>query len=187
MIYDAFAAPEEREAFRAELRGGLGWGEAKKRLADKIDAEIGPMRARYEDLMAHPEVLEEILQEGARKARAIATPFMAELRRAVGLKAFTEGAAARAAAKKAEKKAKAVFKQYREKDGRFYFKLISPAGEELLVSTGFDSGRDAGVWVGRLKKEGEAALEGAPVVFAEGVARDAVAAALLTFIEDEEA
>ena len=187
VIYDAFAASEEREAFRAELRGGLGWGEAKKRLADKIDAEIGPMRARYEELMAHPEVLEEILQEGARKARAIATPFMAELRRAVGLKAFTEGAAAKKAAKKAEKKAKAVFKQYREKDGRFFFKLISPAGEELLVSTGFDSGRDAGVWVGRLKKEGEAALEGAPVVFAEGVARDAVAAALLTFAEDEEA
>ena len=72
VIYDAFAAPEEAEAFRAELRAGLGWGEAKKRLADKIDAEIGPMRARYEELMAHPEEIERILQAGAAKARALA-------------------------------------------------------------------------------------------------------------------
>ena len=48
VIYDAFATEEESAAFRQELRDGLGWGEAKKRLADKIDAEIGPMRQRYE-------------------------------------------------------------------------------------------------------------------------------------------
>ena len=54
VIFDAFATPEERENFRAELRSGLGWGEAKKRLADQLDREIGPMRARYEELMAHP-------------------------------------------------------------------------------------------------------------------------------------
>ena len=47
VIFDAFATPEERENFRAELRSGLGWGEAKKHLADQIDREIGPMRARY--------------------------------------------------------------------------------------------------------------------------------------------
>ena len=41
VIYDAFATEEESAAFRQELRDGLGWGEAKKRLADKIDAEIG--------------------------------------------------------------------------------------------------------------------------------------------------
>lgn len=180
VIYDAFATPEERTAFRAELRDGLGWGEAKKRLADQIDAEIGPMRARYDDLMAHPAVLEEILQAGARKARAISAPFMAELRHAVGLRSFTE----LADEKKAEKKAKAAFKQYREKDGRFYFKLISPAGEELLLSSGFESGRDAGAWVGRLKREGAAALAEAPVTLNEGVSNEAVAEALETFVED---
>ena len=172
VIFDAFATPEERENFRAELRSGLGWGEAKKRLADQIDREIGPMRARYEELMAHPAQVEEILQEGARKARLIATPFMAELRHAVGLRSFTEIAAPQTAKKKAQKVQRATFKQYREKDGRFYFKLISAAGDELLLS-------------GRLKKEGAAALEGAPVSFLEGITRDAVEAALLSFSEEE--
>ena len=185
VIFDAFATPEERENFRAELRSGLGWGEAKKRLADQLDREIGPMRARYEELMAHPAQVEEILQEGARKARLIATPFMAELRHAVGLRSFTEIAAPQTAKKKAQKVQRATFKQYREKDGRFYFKLISAAGDELLLSEGFESGRDAGQWVGRLKKEGAAALEGAPVSFLEGITRDAVEAALLSFSEEE--
>ena len=185
VIFDAFATPEERENFRAELRSGLGWGEAKKRLADQIDREIGPMRARYEELMAHPAQVEEILQEGARKARLIATPFMAELRHAVGLRSFTEIAAPQTAKKKAQKVQRATFKQYREKDGRFYFKLISAAGDELLLSEGFESGRDAGMGVGRLKKEGAAALESAPVSLLDGITRDAVEAALLSFSEEE--
>ena len=75
MLYQAFSTPEETQRFRQELIDGLGWGEAKKRLAEKIDAEIGPMRVRYETLMAHPAQLEDILQAGAQKARAIATPF----------------------------------------------------------------------------------------------------------------
>ena len=114
VIFDAFASPEEREAFRAELRSGLGWGEAKKRLADQIDREIGPMRARYEELMAHPAQVEEILQEGARKARLVATPFMERLRHAVGLRNFAEIAAPQTAKKKTQKAQRALFKQYRD-------------------------------------------------------------------------
>ena len=50
------------------LVAGLGWGDAKQRLFAQIDAEIGPMRERYEQLMANPERIELILQEGAAKA-----------------------------------------------------------------------------------------------------------------------
>lgn len=181
VIYDAFAAPEEAEAFRAELRAGLGWGEAKKRLADKIDAEIGPMRARYEELMAHPEEIERILQAGAAKARALAAPFLAKLMHAVGLRAFAPIAAPATEAKK-KAAAQPVFKQYREKDGRFYFKLTLGT-RELFHSEGFDSGRDAGVWVGRMKKEGRLP-EGAPVAPLDGVTADEVNAALAAFLED---
>ena len=44
-IYDAFATPAQRSAFRAELRAGLAWGEAKQRLFDLIDGEIGPTKS----------------------------------------------------------------------------------------------------------------------------------------------
>ena len=61
------------------------------------------MRSRYDELMTHPNVLEDILQAGAQKARALSAPFMHELKLAVGLKAF---AAPEAAAEKGQKKRK---------------------------------------------------------------------------------
>lgn len=177
MIHDAFAKPEEREAFRQDLKAGLGWGDAKKRLAELIERDIGPLRARYDELMAHPERVEEALQEGARKARAVATPFLAQLRDAVGLRRMHALASPAATAKAAPAKAALpVFKQYREADGRFFFKLTDAAGAVLLQSEGFDQPRDAGAWVSRFKKEGAAALVGAPVAL-KGEAQ-AVSAAL---------
>ncbi len=161
-LFDAFATLEQRAAFRAELRAGLGWGEAKQRLFAQIDAEIGPMRERYEQLMANPERIEQILQEGAAKARAIAAPLLARLREAVGLRRFQPLQASTAPVAKL-KSALPVFKQYREADGQFYFKLNAADGQLLLQSQGFAQGKDAGQWVARLKREGAAALAEAPV------------------------
>ncbi|RZL40080.1 MAG: tryptophan--tRNA ligase [Rubrivivax sp.] len=180
-IYDAFATPEQRAAFRASLRAGLGWGEAKQQLVSLIEGQIGPMRARYEALMANPAELEAILQAGAAKARAIAAPFLKTLREAVGLRPYTSTAAT--AVLKAEKAALPVFKQYREADGKFYFKLLSAAGELLLQSSGFEQGREAGQWVARLKKEGSAALTADAPVQREAPEAD-ITAALAAFQED---
>ncbi len=182
-IHDAFSTPEEREIFRAELRNGLAWGEAKQRLVAQIEREVAPMRERYEALIAEPAKIEIILQEGARKARGIATPFLAELRSAVGLRPMvaTPVSAQRTEAKAAPQKA--VFKQYRESDGLFYFKLSDAQGRLLLQSTGFAQGRDAGQWVGRLRNERILPAD-APVVLAEGVNRAEVDSALATFAED---
>ncbi|PZP33401.1 MAG: tryptophan--tRNA ligase [Roseateles depolymerans] len=179
-IYDAFATPEQRAAFRTALRAGLAWGEAKQQLVALIEAHIGPMRARYAELMAHPEQLEAILQAGAGKARQIAVPLLKQLRSAVGLRPYTEAAGSSTA--KVEKTALPVFKQYREADGRFYFKLLSAGGDLLLQSQGFAEGREAGQWVARLKREGLPALAEAPVQ--REAAEADVAAALAAFQQD---
>ncbi len=176
-LFDAFSTPEQRAAFRAELRAGLGWGEAKQRLFAQIDAEIGPMRERYDALMASPERIEQILQEGAAKARAIAAPLLARLREAVGLRRFQPLQATAAPVAKA-KSALPVFKQYREADGQFYFKLNAADGQLLLQSQGFAQGKEAGQWVARLKREGAAALAEAPVQRAEGLGEAQLAQAL---------
>ena len=183
-LFDAFATPEERAAFRAELRAGLAWGEAKKRLHDAIDREVAPMRAKYEQYMARPELIEEQLMVGARKARAIAGPFLQQLREAVGLRRFqTRATTATAAPKAVAAAALATFKQYREADGQFYFKLVGAGDALLLQSAAFAQGRDAGAWVARLKKEGAAALAGAPVTLAADEA--AVRAELDRFLDAE--
>ena len=80
---------------------------------------------------------------------------LARLREAVGLRDLSRTAAG--SGKKAAKAALPTFKQYRDSDGRFYFKLVD--GDRLLLqSVGHDSARTAGQLIGRLKQEGGAAL-----------------------------
>src|SRR5690606_16788265 len=102
-----------------------------------------------EALIARPGEIEEILLAGADKARRIATPFIGELRRAVGLRDLREQHGGGKATK--TKAALPVFKQYREADGRFHFKLVDAGGRELLLSPGFASPREAGQAVAALK------------------------------------
>ena len=156
-IYRAFADDAEAAAFAQAFADGIGWGDAKQQLFERIDREIGPMRERYQHLIAHPQEVERLLLAGAEKARALATPFMAELRHAVGLRSLQASAQAQSA-QTATKTVAASFKQYREADGRFYFKLVDAAGQVLLQSRGFESPREAGQAVKRLQTEGAAAL-----------------------------
>ncbi len=87
-LYQAFASPEERTAMRAAFAGGISWGEVKQALFERIDSAVSPMRERYEEFLADSVGLERLLLEGAVKARAIATPFLGELREAVGLRSL---------------------------------------------------------------------------------------------------
>ncbi|MBS0554619.1 MAG: tryptophan--tRNA ligase, partial [Proteobacteria bacterium] len=137
---------------------GIAWGEAKQALFERVDAAVAPMRVKYEALIAEPHVIERHLQEGAEKARAIATPFMAELRHAVGLRNLATAFAAKAADK--PKVALPQFKQYREADGRFYFKFVDGDGRLLVQGAGFDSPRDAGRCVAALKQGTPFHIEG---------------------------
>jgi len=170
-LWDSFASREQRAAMRAELQAGLGWGEAKQRLVALIDAELGPMRARYEQLMGNPDEVEAILLKGAERARAIARPLLARLREAVGLRRsrlLPGRVTMQHHAKLGEITGVASatvsqmpsLKQYRETDGQFYVKLMQ--GEQvLLLSPGFAQGKEAGQWWARVKAEGAAAAAGA--------------------------
>ena len=79
-IYQAFATPDETAALRRAFADGIGWGDAKQLLFERIDGEIAPMRETYAALLAEPEKIETVLLAGAEKAQALARPFMAELR-----------------------------------------------------------------------------------------------------------
>ncbi len=184
-IYQAFATPAETEALRKAYADGIAWGDAKQVLFERVDQVIAPMRAKYEDLMNNPARIETTLLAGAERARALATPFIRELRSAVCLRSLAQASMAAKPAK-AAKAALPTFKQYREADGKFYFKLVDADGRLLLQSTGFDAPKDAGQAIARLQREGLAALAGqlAPV---DGVAEADVAAALAALAAHAEA
>lgn len=83
--YQAFARPEEVADIRRRYAEGIGWGEMKKTLFEHINEHIAPARERYQALLQAPEHIEEELQRGAEKARAISQPFLKTLRAAVGI------------------------------------------------------------------------------------------------------
>jgi tryptophanyl-tRNA synthetase len=175
-IFQAFASQEETEALHKAYAAGIAWGDAKQLLFERIDREIGPMREQHDALLANPAQLEKILRAGADKARALATPFLAELRYAVGLRNLADGVAAKGKAK-AAKAALPAFKQYREADGLHYFKLVDPAGRLLAQSAGFQSPQDAGRAIAQLKQAGLSAST-ASLQLADGVPESDVTAAL---------
>ncbi len=85
-IYKAFGTPDEVTALRTRFEQGIGWGDAKEILFNKINEEIAPFRKRYNDLMANPKELEEILQFGAEKARRDSRKRLEKVRKAIGIK-----------------------------------------------------------------------------------------------------
>lgn len=154
-IFQAFASTEETAALRQSYQDGIAWGDAKQVVFERIDREIAPMRDAYLALMADPAKIESILQSGASKARQIATPFMGRLRHAIGLRDLRAQTTQKT---KVGKVAKPVFKQYREKNGKFYFKLVDAEGKLLLQSLGFDSPKEAGQIIGVLQTQGASCL-----------------------------
>ncbi|MVW74760.1 tryptophan--tRNA ligase [Pseudomonas xionganensis] len=169
-LYQAFASQAQQAEFRAELEGGLAWGEAKNRLCQLLENELGEARERYNALIARPADLEDILLAGAAKARKIATPFLGELREAVGLRSFREQVQVSGGEKKKATKS-ARFVSFRDDDGSFRFRLLDAGGEQLLLSKSFADGKSAGL-VNKRLQSGEALdvreLDGGFGVWLEG-------------------
>jgi tryptophanyl-tRNA synthetase len=155
-IYQAFASAEETATLAKAYADGIGWGDAKQMLFERIDREIAPMREQYQALISNPAQMDKILLAGADKARQLATPFIRELRHAVGLRALASGVTESTA--KESKVARPSFKQYREKDGLFYFKLVDAQGQVALQSLGFTLPKEAAQTMSRLQQEGVACL-----------------------------
>ena len=66
-------------------RGGTGYGEAKKRLGALFVEQFGPARERYAELCRDMGYVNDVLADGAKRARAVACEVMDEVRRATGL------------------------------------------------------------------------------------------------------
>lgn len=180
-IYQAFASAEETAALAKAYANGIAWGDAKQMLFERIDQEVAPMRAKYEELINNPAQVDAILLKGAAKARAIATPLIQELRHAVGLRALaSQGKSGADSAIKTERAAAPAFKQYREKDGQFYFKLVDPQGRVLLQSLGFALPKEAALVIAQLQQNDAQVLTllGDKLTLGEGFTGDEVSAAL---------
>ena len=85
-LWCAFADSAGIAEMRRAFEEGIGWGDAKKRLFELIDAELAGPREEYQRLLADPVYIESVLQRGAQRAREHSVPLMHRVREAVGIR-----------------------------------------------------------------------------------------------------
>lgn len=86
-LFKLFASTEQQAALAAKYRaGGMGYGEAKQALFEAAMASFAEARERREQLEKSPDTVEDILQAGAAKARAVGREVLDRVRSACGLR-----------------------------------------------------------------------------------------------------
>jgi len=85
-LYKLMATPKEQAELRQRyLAGNMGYGHAKQALFDKYSEFFAPMRERRKQLLEKPQLVEDVLQDGAARARKVAQQTLQRVRQAVGL------------------------------------------------------------------------------------------------------
>ena len=85
-LYKLFASESDYATMVADHeRGGIGYGDFKKRLAEAYWDYFAPMRERRTEILADPGIVDEVLTAGAVRAREEAAKVLDRVRRAVGL------------------------------------------------------------------------------------------------------
>ena len=85
-IYRLFAPVERLQEVRSlYINGGLAYGALKQELAELMLATFAEPRRKYTELIHDHAYLDAVMAAGAEKARAIAQPVLARMRKAVGL------------------------------------------------------------------------------------------------------
>ena len=85
-LYSLFATDAEKSVLAERYRaGGMGYGESKKALLEKIQAYFAPARERRKQLAGDQAYVEEVLRRGAAQAREEAGKVMSRVREAVGM------------------------------------------------------------------------------------------------------
>ena len=89
-IYRAFATDSQVEDVRQLYADGIAWGEMKQLLFEHLNNHFMDARKRYDELIQQPDNIENILQQGADKARSYSIPLLKQVRQAVGIKALAD-------------------------------------------------------------------------------------------------
>ena len=85
-LYRKFADPDRIDDLAARYRaGGLGYGHAKLELFEVMEAHFAEPRERFQDYLAHPETINDILADGGDRAKSVAVTTLSRVRAAVGM------------------------------------------------------------------------------------------------------
>lgn len=84
-LYKLFASESESKELSARYKTGIGWGEAKQELFEKINQHIAPKRDYYDELMQDTSKIDVILKDGTERIRPRAIKLLEEIKQAIGV------------------------------------------------------------------------------------------------------
>jgi tryptophanyl-tRNA synthetase len=84
-IYKAFASQSETKELAERYRNGISWGAAKQELFEYVDQILAEPRKKYDELIKNPSDIDEILKQGALRAREFSVPFLEKIRKSIGI------------------------------------------------------------------------------------------------------
>lgn len=88
-IYSSFAPDADVQAMREAFeKGGMGYGDAKQKLFEALEAAFEKPTAIYNEYMADHKKIDDLLAAGAEKARKVAKETLSRARETAGLRAL---------------------------------------------------------------------------------------------------
>ena len=84
-LYESFSSEQEQLIFKDEYADGISWGDAKKKLFLLMNTKLSPIREKYFEFEKNKNLVNDLLDLGAKKVKPIATEMIAKVRDLVGI------------------------------------------------------------------------------------------------------
>ena len=88
-LYKNFATEEEILALQSAYDEGISWGDAKEKLFLKINSQLEPIRNKHDELHQNKDYINDVLHDGAKKAKSYATEKISQIKEAIGISKIT--------------------------------------------------------------------------------------------------
>ena len=88
-LYKNFATEEEVLAMQSAYDEGISWGDAKEKLFLKINSQLEPVRNKHDELHQNKDYINDVLHDGAKKAKFYATEKISQIKEVIGISKIT--------------------------------------------------------------------------------------------------
>jgi len=88
-LYKNFATEEEVLALQSAYDEGISWGDAKEKLFLKINSQLEPIRNKHDELHQNKDYINDVLHDGAKKAKSYAIEKISQIKEVIGISKIT--------------------------------------------------------------------------------------------------
>ena len=88
-LYKNFATEEEVLAMQSAYDEGISWGDAKEKLFLKINSQLEPIRNKHDELHQNKDYINDVLHDGAKKAKSYAIEKISQIKEVIGISKIT--------------------------------------------------------------------------------------------------